>query len=39
MIIDNKKRDAKAVRKIKAVDVPSELLAAGPASDDYRWFY
>lgn len=39
MVIDNKKRDAKAGRKIKAVDIPSELLAAGPASDDYRWFY
>ena len=39
MVIDNKKRDAKAGRKIKAVDIPSGLLAAGPASDDYRWFY
>lgn len=39
MIIDNKKRDVKAGRKINAVDIPSELLAAGPASADYRWFY
>jgi hypothetical protein len=39
MIIDNKKRDAKAGRTIKAVDIPTTLLAAGPASEDYRWFY
>lgn len=39
MIIDNKRRDAKAGRTIKAIDIPTTLLAAGPASDDYRWFY
>ena len=39
MVIDNKKRDAKAGRRIKAIDIPSDLLASGPASEDYRWFY
>lgn len=39
MIIDNKRRDGKAGRTINAKDIPTTLLAAGPASEDYRWFY
>ena len=38
MIIDNKKRDAKQGRKIRAIDVPTELMRDGPAEPDYRWF-
>lgn len=38
MIIDNKRRDIKQGRVVKAKDIPTELLASGPASDDYRWF-
>ncbi|KAL6243182.1 hypothetical protein RBB50_009733 [Rhinocladiella similis] len=39
MVIDNKRRDRRDGRTIKAVDIPSELLAEGPASAHYRWFY
>lgn len=38
MIIDNKRRDIRDGRKIKAIDIPSELLAEGPSSPQYRWF-
>ena len=38
MIIDNKRRDVKHGRTVKARDIPTELLADGPASEDYRWF-
>ena len=38
MIIDNKRRDMRDGRKIKAIDIPSELLAAGPSDPRYRWF-
>ena len=38
MIIDNKRRDVKAGRTIKARDIPTELLADGPANPEYRWF-
>ena len=37
-IIDNKRRDVKAGRTIKARDIPTELLADGPANPEYRWF-
>ena len=39
MVIDNKRRDARDGRKVKAIDIPSELLAAGPDSPNYRWCY
>lgn len=38
MIIDNKRRDTKVGRTIKARDIPTELLADGPANPEYRWF-
>ncbi|KIW90676.1 uncharacterized protein Z519_08459 [Cladophialophora bantiana CBS 173.52] len=38
MIIDNQRRDTRDGRTVEAKDIPSELLAAGPASPDYRWF-
>lgn len=38
MIIDNKRRDRRDGRTIKAIDIPSELLAAGPSNPQYRWF-
>jgi hypothetical protein len=37
MIVDNKRRDRKAGRVIRARDIPTELLADGPASPEYRW--
>ncbi|EXJ80591.1 hypothetical protein A1O3_06873 [Capronia epimyces CBS 606.96] len=39
MIIDNKRRDRRDGRTIKAIEIPSELLAGGPNSPQYRWFY
>jgi len=38
MIIDNKRRDIKAGRKVKARDIPTELLQEGPTVPEYRWF-
>lgn len=38
MIIDNKRRDIKAGKHVKARDIPTELLKDGPASENYRWF-
>jgi hypothetical protein len=37
MIIDNKRRDRKQGRSIRAKDIPTELLSKGPDSEDYRW--
>ncbi|GLI79471.1 hypothetical protein PoHVEF18_007807 [Penicillium ochrochloron] len=39
MMFDNKKRDQRQGVHIKAMDIPSENLNEGPASDDFRWFY
>jgi len=39
MIIDNKRRDRKQGRRVKARDVPTELLRDGPKSADFRWLY
>ncbi|KIW71966.1 hypothetical protein PV04_00192 [Phialophora macrospora] len=39
MFIDNKRRDARDGRKVRAIDISSERLAAGPSSPDYRWCY
>ncbi|EMC94296.1 hypothetical protein BAUCODRAFT_228574 [Baudoinia panamericana UAMH 10762] len=39
MIIDNGRRDRKQGRRLRARDVPTELLRDGPACDDFRWFY
>lgn len=38
MMIDNKRRDVKQGKKVKARDIPTELLAEGPSNPDYRWF-
>jgi hypothetical protein len=38
MVVDNRRRDAKQGRKVKAADVPTELLRDGPAVEEYRWF-
>ena len=38
MIIDNKRRDLKQGKNLKARDIPTELMAEGPANPDYRWF-
>ena len=39
MIIDNKRRDAKAGEKVRVRDVPTEELRDGPAAERFRWFY
>ena len=39
MITDNKRRDLRDGKKVKAIDIPSELLQDGPAAPEYRWFY
>ena len=38
MMVDNKRRDIRDGRKVKAIDIPSEMLAAGPSAKQYRWF-
>ena len=38
MVVDNRRRDRKQGRKVRAVDVPTELMRDGPAEEDYRWF-
>ena len=38
MIIDNKRRDVRQGRTVKARDIPTELLADGPKSEEYKWF-
>lgn len=39
MMTDNKRRDKKQGRRMRGQDVPTELLAEGPASLDFRWYY
>nr|POE48691.1 putative transporter [Quercus suber] len=39
MILDNKRRDRKQGRRLRAQDVPTELLKEGPGSMDFRWMY
>lgn len=39
MIFDNKRRDRKQGRKLRARDVPTERLREGPKCDDFRWMY
>ena len=39
MVFDNKRRNRKAGRTIRAKDVPSERLRDGPDTPEYRWFY
>ncbi|KAK5377865.1 hypothetical protein LTR67_005454 [Exophiala xenobiotica] len=39
MVVDNKRRNGKAGKVIRAQDIPSELLRDGPSVDEYRWFY
>jgi hypothetical protein len=38
MIFDNKRRDRAEGKKVKAKDIPTELLAEGPANPRYRWY-
>lgn len=38
MIFDNKRRDRKEGRVVKAGDIPTELLADGPSNPSYRWY-
>lgn len=39
MIVDNKRRDGKQGKKLRARDIATERLKDGPACDDFRWFY
>lgn len=38
MIMDNKRRDREQGVKVKAKDIPTAKLYAGPSSPDFRWF-
>ena len=38
MIVDKKRRDQKEGRKVKAQEIPTELMADGPTNPSYRWF-
>ena len=38
MVYDNKRRDRKQGRKVRARDVSTELLRDGPKSEEFRWF-
>ena len=38
MMVDNKRRNMKQGKVVKARDIPTELLAEGPSNPDYRWF-
>ena len=37
MIFDNKRRDARDGKTMSAKEIPTELLAEGPSSWNYRW--
>ncbi|KAJ5099930.1 transporter [Penicillium argentinense] len=39
MMLDNKKRDRAQGVHVKAMEIPTENLQDGPASDTFRWFY
>ena len=39
MIFDNKRRDRKQGKRMRARDVPTEILKDGPDSIDFRWYY
>lgn len=39
MILDNKRRNRKQGRIVKAKDVPTERLKEGPKNPDFRWIY
>ncbi|CAJ2510538.1 Uu.00g095070.m01.CDS01 [Anthostomella pinea] len=38
MVFDNKRRDRKQGRTVKASDIPTGLLADGPSNPSYRWY-
>lgn len=39
MIMDNKRRDRRQGKRVRARDVPTELLKEGPDCLDFRWLY
>ncbi|KKK25247.1 hypothetical protein ARAM_003188 [Aspergillus rambellii] len=39
MVYDNQRRNAEQGVDLRAADVPTERLKAGPDSPDFRWFY
>lgn len=39
MIFDNQRRDKKQGKRLRARDVPMEILKEGPDSTDFRWYY
>lgn len=38
MIWDNKRRDRREGKKVRARDIPTEMMRNGPADASYRWF-
>lgn len=39
MIVDNKRRDRKQGKRMRAYDVPTEILREGPNVPEFRWYY
>lgn len=39
MILDNKRRDRKQGKRMRANDVATEILREGPKVPDFRWYY
>lgn len=39
MIFDNKRRDRKQGKRMRAKDVATEILREGPKVEDFRWYY
>jgi hypothetical protein len=39
MIWDNRRRDLRQGRKLRARDVPTEKLRDGPRCEEFRWVY
>lgn len=39
MIFDNKRRDRKQGKRMRANDVATEILREGPKVPDFRWYY
>ncbi|KAK0612624.1 MFS transporter [Bombardia bombarda] len=37
MIVDNRSRDKRQGKKVKATEIPTEKLRDGPDSEDFRW--
>ncbi len=39
MIFDNRRRDKKQGKRMRARDIPTQILRDGPDCPDFRWYY